>query len=52
MTGQAAGAAAALAVRARVEPRDVPVPALQAALRAQGATLRESGEAAPMRIAL
>jgi len=51
VTGQAAGAAAALAARAGVEPRDVPVPALQRALRAQGALLRESAEAPALRMA-
>jgi len=40
MTGQAAGAAAALAAGLRVKPRDVPVGALQAALRRQGALAR------------
>ena len=40
ITGQAAGAAAALAVRAAVAPRAVDVPALQAALRAQGVYLQ------------
>lgn len=40
LTGQAAGVAAALAVSQRVEPRAVDVPALQAALLAQGAYLR------------
>lgn len=40
LTGQAAGTAAALAARDRVEPRAVSVDALQAALLAQGAHLR------------
>ena len=41
LTGHAAGAAAALAVRDGVQPRDVDVVALQALLRAQGAYVRE-----------
>ena len=40
VTGQAAGVAAALAVRAGVEPRDVRIAELQAALRGQGVHLR------------
>ena len=40
MTGHAAGAAAALAADAGVEPAAVPMPALQAALTKQGAYLR------------
>lgn len=40
ITGQAAGAAAALAVRAGVQPRAVDVAALQSALLAQGVYLR------------
>ncbi|HKB53971.1 MAG TPA: FAD-dependent oxidoreductase [Ramlibacter sp.] len=40
ITGQAAGAAAALAVQAGVKPRAVNVPALQAALEQQGVHLR------------
>jgi hypothetical protein len=40
ITGQAAGAAAALAVAQRVEPRGVDVPSLQAALLKQGVFLR------------
>ena len=40
LTGQAAGAAAALAVQANVQPRAVDVPVLQQALLAQGAYLR------------
>lgn len=39
LTGQAAGVAAAQAVAAGVAPRQVPIPALQAALRAGGAHL-------------
>ncbi len=39
--GEAAGAAAALAVRAGIEPRDVPIPALHEALVRQGAWLGE-----------
>lgn len=42
LTGQAAGAAAALAVQAGVAPRAVDVPALQRALLDQGAYLRTS----------
>ncbi|MDW8399026.1 MAG: FAD-dependent oxidoreductase [Acetobacteraceae bacterium] len=42
LTGQAAGAAAALAAAAGVEPRAVEIGALQAALRAQGAWLQEA----------
>ncbi|MBB5688501.1 FAD-dependent oxidoreductase [Roseomonas alkaliterrae] len=45
LTGQASGAAAALAADAGVEPRAVDVAALQAALRRQGAHLRESADA-------
>jgi hypothetical protein len=40
--GQAAGTAAALAVRQSVTPRDVPIRELQATLIAQGAELRQS----------
>jgi hypothetical protein len=40
ITGQAAGAAAALAVAQGVEPRGVDVPSLQAALLKQGVFLR------------
>ena len=47
ITGQAAGTAAALAVRAGVAPRAVDVPALQAALRAQGVYLQGDTAAAP-----
>ena len=36
-TGQAAGAAAALAVRDHLEPRDVPFPELRTLLEANGA---------------
>jgi hypothetical protein len=39
--GEAAGAAAALAVRAGVEPREIPIPALQQVLVRQGAWLGE-----------
>jgi hypothetical protein len=42
LTGQAAGAAAALAVGSGVQPRQVDVAALQKALRAQGAFVREA----------
>jgi hypothetical protein len=42
LTGQAAGAAAALAADAGVEPRAVDVAALRAALRRQGAHLQEA----------
>jgi methionine-R-sulfoxide reductase len=41
LTGQAAGAAAALAVDAGVQPRDVDIATLQKTLRAQGAFVRE-----------
>lgn len=49
ITGQAAGAAAALAVQAGVEPRAVDVKALQQALLAQGVYLRPavSAESSP-----
>jgi hypothetical protein len=40
LTGQAAGVAAALAADAGIAPRAVPIAALQAALRGQGALLR------------
>ncbi len=40
MTGQAAGAAAALAVAEGVQPRAVPVERLQAELLRQGAMVR------------
>jgi glycine/D-amino acid oxidase-like deaminating enzyme len=46
LTGQAAGAAAALAVRTGVRPRDVDIAALQALLLEQGAYLRPGGQAA------
>jgi hypothetical protein len=42
VTGQAAGVAAAQAVQAGVEPRDIRVPPLQAALEKQGVYLRRS----------
>lgn len=45
VTGQAAGAAAALAVGAGVEPRSVDVPALQKALARQGVHLRTEPDA-------
>ena len=45
LTGQAAGAAAALAADAGVPPRAVDIAALQAALRRQGAHLSEGGAA-------
>jgi 2-polyprenyl-6-methoxyphenol hydroxylase-like FAD-dependent oxidoreductase len=41
LTGQAAGAAAALAAKSRVEPRAVDIAALQRALRVQGVFIRE-----------
>jgi hypothetical protein len=41
LTGQAAGAAAALAVASGVQPRQVDIKALQKALRAQGVYVRE-----------
>jgi hypothetical protein len=44
LTGQAAGAAAALAARAGVQPRAVDIAALQKALRAQGVFIREPVE--------
>jgi hypothetical protein len=44
-TGQAAGVAASLAARAGLAPRAVPVAALQARLRLQGAFLREPATA-------
>jgi hypothetical protein len=43
-TGQAAGTAAAMAVRARVSPRDIDVPALQERLTAAGAILTTAAE--------
>lgn len=46
ITGQAAGAAAALAASAKVQPRQVDVAALQRALQDQGVYLRQ-GAAAP-----
>ena len=48
ITGQAAAAAAALAVQQGVAPRDVDVAALQSALLAQGVYLRSAGAAAEM----
>lgn len=42
LTGQAAGAAAALAATTGVQPRHVDVPTLQALLREQGAHVREA----------
>ena len=45
ITGQAAGTAAALAVRAGVQPRAVDVAALQQALQAQGVFLRPAVQA-------
>ena len=41
LTGQAAGAAAALAAAGKCEPRAVPTPALQALLLRQGVVLRQ-----------
>jgi hypothetical protein len=41
LTGQAAGAAAALAVKSGVEPRAVSIAELQRELRKQGAFVRE-----------
>jgi hypothetical protein len=46
LTGQAAGAAAALAVAEKCEPRAVPIAALQALLRRQSVLLRASSEKA------
>lgn len=51
ITGQAAGVAAALASQQAIAPRDVAVPALQAALRSQGVHLRTPAEAAAFRLA-
>ena len=51
ITGQAAGAAAALAVKQGVEPRAVDVGALQAALLRQGVYLRPQTVDAPAAIA-
>ena len=45
LTGQAAGAAAAVAANAGVQPRAVDVRQVQAALRKQGVFIREPGEA-------
>ncbi len=39
LTGQAAGTAAALSIQQGLQPRDLPVPALQAALESQGVRL-------------
>jgi hypothetical protein len=44
LTGQAAGAAAAVAANAGVQPRSVDVREVQAALRKQGVFIREPGE--------
>jgi len=46
LTGQAAGAAAALAAAEKCEPRAVPIAALQALLLRQGVVLRRAGETA------
>jgi predicted GIY-YIG superfamily endonuclease len=46
LTGQAAGAAAALAAAEKCEPRAVPTAALQALLLRQGVVLRQAGELA------
>ncbi len=43
-TGHAAGAAAALSARQGCMPRELPVQAIQAALRAEGVDLERSGE--------
>jgi hypothetical protein len=51
ITGQAAGAAAALAVARGVQPRAVDIGELQAALLRQGVFLRTSGEAAAAKAA-
>jgi hypothetical protein len=45
-TGQAAGVAAALAVKHGIQPRAVNIDELQAALQAQGVYLRPRNEAA------
>ncbi len=47
LTGQAAGAAAALAANGRIAPRAVSVPDLQRELRRQGVYLRLPGEITP-----
>jgi hypothetical protein len=47
LTGQAAGVAAALAADRGVQPRAVPVAALQAALRAQGVLVRDAARTCP-----
>ena len=49
ITGQAAGVGAALAVAQGVQPRAVDVPALQAALLAQGVYLRTEQQQQPVR---
>jgi len=46
LTGQAAGAAAALAAAEKCEPRAVPIAALQALLLRQGVVLRQAAETA------
>ncbi len=46
ITGQAAGTAAALAVQAGVQPREVDIHVLQRALQQQGVYLRETGATA------
>lgn len=46
ITGQAAGVAAALSVQGGVQPRDVPIDALQERLLAQGVYLRRAGQGA------
>lgn len=51
LTGQAAGAAAALAVSRGVQPRNVPIAELQATLRSQGVFLRSDAAAAPRHVA-
>jgi hypothetical protein len=48
LTGQAAGAAAALAAAEKCEPRAVPTAALQALLLRQGVVLRQAAELAAM----
>ena len=45
LTGQAAGAAAAVAVNAGVQPRAVDVRDVQATLRKQGVFIRDAGGA-------
>ena len=46
--GQAAGVAAAMAVNAGIQPRDVPVPALQSRLEKQGAIIHRRPDAGPV----